>query len=518
MKHFNIALVILALVVIVLCGFIPGECAADELPLLIIHTNDLHGHMEPYVDESLAPPPEKVGGAAYITALIKQLKEKYPGNTLLLDGGDCAMGTPLSNEFRGIPVIEYMNMLHYQAMAVGNHEFDWGLSDLKNMSRHAAFPFLTANVIDRETGEVPSWAKPYHIFQLDGEKIGIIGLTTTKTPEMSNPKNIKTLQFIDPLSVLPQYIEELHQKGVTIIGVLSHTGIIKDREIAEKVPGISFIIGGHSHKALKDPENIRGTVIAQAGAYGMYVGALHLKIDTKTGQVLSLTRKNELIPIIDGSIGKPDREVEELLSPYSVQINRTMNAILGHTEEIISKTPPAGRGDSAIGDLITDILRQQSGAEIFFYNAGGLRNDLPAGNITRGDVYKVLPFDDYIVTMDLTGREILDILTFGTRDGQKMIQVSGLSFNYHSSEKAGKRLTSVKVGESSLKPDKTYRVGTIDYLFNGGDGYMTFKKGKNIRSGTMLVRNIVYDGIKARGTITVPSSSRIIITGKTSVD
>ncbi len=488
----------------------PASAQADEVKLCIIHINDLHGYLLPYEDRNLAPPPEKVGGGAYIAARIKELKKAYKDSYILLDAGDIAQGTPISNEFRGEPVIEFMNAVGIEATTLGNHEFDWGQDTLKKMLSQEKFPCICANVLDSTTGKLASFIRePYHIFTVQGVQIGIIGIASPATPKMSFEYNIKGLRFEDPDKILPGYIRELREKGVQLVGILSHCGIEGDKKMAEQISGIDFIIGGHTHKAIIDPLKVNNTIIVSAGAYGMYVGALALTVDRPSGKILSYTDKNELYPIIDSQIA-PDPEVASLVEKYYLRLKPIMEEVIAQSKDEITKSPAPGRGDSPIGNVITDFLRTSSKTDVFFFNAGGLRAPLPKGPITRDDIYKVLPFDDFIVTMELTGQEILDTITQGV-SGSKIIQVSGITFSFYPSRSGKDRIAEVKVGNAPLDLSKTYRVGTINYLSRGGDGYDTFTKGRNIENNPELIRDVVYRVIKDKKSIGLPPEKRIVI-------
>jgi len=488
----------------------PALSQTEEVKLCIIHINDLHGYLLPYEDRNMAPPPEKVGGAAYVAAKIEELKKANKGSCILLDAGDIAQGTPLSNEFRGEPVIDFMNKVGFDATTLGNHEFDWGIDTLRKMLSREKFPCICANVLDSKTGKLASFIRePYTILTAAGIRIGIIGITTPDLPKMSFEYNVRGLRFENPEKILPGYIRELREKGVQLVGILSHCGVEGDVKMAENVQGIDFIVGGHSHKALMEPLKVKNTIIVQAGAYGMYVGALTLTIDRSSGKILSYTDRNVLHPVINNLI-TPDAEVAEMMDKYYLRLKPIMEEVIGQSKEEITKIPETGRGDMPIGNFITDLLREYSGADIFFLNAGGLRAPLPKGPVTRDDVYKVLPFDDFTVTMDLSGQEVMDTIVQGV-SGSKIIQVSGITVSFYPSMNGRDKISEVKVGDKPLDLSKTYKVGTINYLSRGGDGYATFSKGKNIVNDPELIRDVVCRIIKEKKSIEIPQDKRLVI-------
>jgi len=495
--------------------FLPAAAADNEdtVPLTIIHTNDFHGYLLPYEDRKLAPPPGRVGGAAYITTIIKRLKAKNPNRTLVLDAGDIAQGTPLSNEFRGIPVVEYMNAIPFDATTLGNHEFDWGQKTLAKMRKTMRFPCICANVVNSITGATPSFVVPYRIFNLDGVKVGIIGVTTPTIPSISYPENIKNLTFLEPGEVVEKYVRILQERGVSIIGVLSHLGVEDDKKLAARVPGITFITGGHSHTVLKEGLRVGDTIITQAGAYGMYVGTLSMTVNRKTGKAILASEKDLLIPVIahgEGSV-PPDPEVEALVNRYNAQIRSIMEEVLGTAETDIPKISLPGRGDTPLGNLVTDLLQEDTGTEIFIHNTGGIRSPIGKGPITKEAVYRVLPFDDYIITANLTGEQVREVLTHGINQ-EKLVQVAGLTLVVEGGKGEKRTLKDVRLADGSpLAPSRIYRVGTINFLFFGGDGYTTFLHGTNPIYGKSLTREIMYVAVKKRKTIDAPADRRILI-------
>jgi 2',3'-cyclic-nucleotide 2'-phosphodiesterase (5'-nucleotidase family) len=500
---------------LLLLVFIPVSAGAagtdrDTVTLSIIHTNDFHGYLLPYEDRKLAPPPEKIGGAACITTIIKELRARNPRGTLILDAGDIAQGTPLSNEFRGIPVTKYMDMLPFDATTLGNHEFDWGQANLRKIRDSETFPCLCANIINRKTGEVPDFVVPFKVFEREGIKIGIIGVTTPTLPSISYPENIKDLSFIEPEEPVKNYMAQLHDRGVQVIGILSHLGVEKDKKLAEAVPGISFITGGHSHTVLKEGLMVGDTLITQTGAYGMYVGHTEMKIQKKSGKILIPTLHEELIPVIDRNV-QPDREVEAMLEAYHTRIRAIMDEVLGTAETDIPKTPSPGRADSPLGNLITDLLKKETGADIFIHNTGGLRAPIDKGPITKEEIYRVLPFEDYAMSAILTGAQVQEILIHGISQ-EKYVQVSGVTMVVEGGKGENRKLKEVKLTNGSLlEPEKHYRVGTINFLFFGGDGYTSFLSGKERFYSKILTREMIYEAVRKRKTLEAPSDCRIIV-------
>ncbi|MBI2267378.1 MAG: metallophosphatase [Armatimonadetes bacterium] len=230
---------------------LPGYGFCEEHTLLILHTNDFHGHLSPWVNKALAPPPREIGGSAYMAALIRKYREKNP-RALLLDAGDIAQGTMVSNLFKGAPVLAVMNALKYDAGTLGNHEFDWGLPATLGMIKQARFPVLCANVRSRATGKLLPGTRPYVILKEGDIKIGLIGLITPETPQVTHPKNVKGLEFLPPLEVIRRYYPIVKSHGADLVMALSHCGLGEDRQIARGTNLLDAIIGGHSHTELRE--------------------------------------------------------------------------------------------------------------------------------------------------------------------------------------------------------------------------------------------------------------------------
>jgi 2',3'-cyclic-nucleotide 2'-phosphodiesterase (5'-nucleotidase family) len=456
----------------------------QPVDLTIIHINDFHGRLLPSLVKSVHET-LPVGGAAYLAYMIREKRTKNPEGTLLLSAGDMFQGSAVSNTFRGEPVIEIMNYLKFDAMAIGNHEFDWGMDVLKTLRRSAAFPFLSANIAanseDQKNGNL-SWIIPYHILERKGLKIAVIGITTPETPYSTKQENVKDITFLDPEKVLPAIIREARAKGANFIILLSHSGLDADKRLAEVVPGINLIVGGHSHTAVMKPEMVSETIIVQAGYHGIYLGTLELKIEPDAGMVRAYTKEKELEIVYAGPENKTDERVEKIVNIYNDQLKESFAQVIGESSVDLVRNDIA---ESNIGNLVSDAIREATGADIAFESSGGIRTDLPRGKITREQVYGLLPFDDIVITMDLSGKQILEILEQSATLEKGMLQVSGITVVYDVTKYPGSRVVKVSVGNKPLEPKTTYRVAVNDFLAAGGDKFKTFKEGKNATYGDM---------------------------------
>ncbi|MDD5232354.1 MAG: bifunctional UDP-sugar hydrolase/5'-nucleotidase [Syntrophales bacterium] len=484
----------------------PARGAAAEITIL--HVNDTHGHILPLPERNRdgSPGSALIGGAANLAAMIEKERRANPSGTLLLSGGDMFQGTPISNVFRGRPVLEIMNELKFDAMAVGNHEFDWGRAALEKLSAAAAFPFLTANIRDSR-GNVPKWAKQYIILRKNSLNIAVIGLTTTDTPISIKPGNVKGLIFSRPENVLPVLIREVRRKGADMVIVLSHLGLDADRELGAAVPGIQVIVGGHSHTAVFRPVTAGSAVVVQAKCCGEYLGVLRLKVDRKTGEVLSHTREGALLTVYSRPRDPADARIAGIVRGYDDLIRGEFSRAVGETSADLARS---SRQESNIGNLVADAMRNAAGAQIAFQNSGGIRTDIPRGKITMEQVFTALPFDNYIVAIDLTGRRIMQILERNARADHGLLQVSGLRVAYDMRNEPGTRLAEVSLNGVPLDPERLYRVAVNDFLAAGGDGLAEFREGKNIEYGDDL-REAVVRYLRDRSPVNPKIEGRINI-------
>ena len=484
-----------------------GTAQHHPVNLTILHINDTHGHLLPFVSfpKKLAGQGEKAGGAAFLARMIEQERDQNPDGTLLLSAGDMFQGTPISNLFHGKPVIEIMNYLHFDAMALGNHEFDWGQGVLHSIISEARFPVLSANVTTRD-GKLIKGVKPYIILDKKGVRIAIIGLTTPQTRYTTKADNVVGLKFSWPESVMPPLIREVKAKGASIVIALTHLGLYDDRRLASEVKGIDLIVGGHSHTAITDPVVQSGTVIVQAGCYGLYLGVMKIAFDPEAKKIVSFTGNNELLPVSPRS-APADPRVAKIIDEYEAKIKPQFAKTIGTADVDLKRN---FTGESRLGDLIADAMRSSSGAQIAFQNRGGIRADIPAGPVTMEEVFTVLPFDDNIVSMNLSGKQVRQALEQSVAHGDVTLQVSGIRAVFDMSKPPGERAVSIEVAGKPLDDQASYRVATNDFLAAGGDRFNLFKHGRDFSTGQSQLEAVV-DYIGRNSPIKAGSMRRMIV-------
>ena len=457
--------------------------AADRIQ--IIHTDDIHGHLD-FDTVGSGSSSFAQGGMAALAGQVAALRQRAPDRTLLLDGGDAWQGTFISNVNKGQAVTKAMSLMRYDAMSVGNHDFDWGQDVLAQRAKEAAFPFLATNVVQTSTGTLPSYLQPYIVKDLGVAKVGIIGVTNPASNTIVKATSIAGLQFGPAKDVKP-YVDELRPK-VDILVVLAHIGSGDATNLARDVPGIDVIVASHDHAPLQTARLEGSTTIVDAGAYTQYVGHLEIVVDPATHKMKDAIRSAELTAVATSKAVKADPQIAAIVDAERAEADKYTSRVVG---TLTSALDGSSRDENAIGDLIGDAFveygRQQGWeTDVAFYNAGGIRASLRAGPVTYGQLYQVLPFGNAIVNVDLTGAQLKEVLEDASgRAGR--LQIGGGSWVYRFTDPAGQRVLEATIAGQPLDATRVYHVATIDYLLLGGDGHTWFAKGTNVIYGDVEV-------------------------------
>jgi 5'-nucleotidase/UDP-sugar diphosphatase len=451
----------------------------------ILHVNDFHGFAQPYKPFGSE---DLLGGISVLAGVADGLRREKP--TLLLAAGDMVQGHAWANLFQGKSVVEVMNRMAFDAMVVGNHEFDFGQKVLKERISEAAFPVLGANV------KGFAGLKPYVVKEVGGVRVAVIGVVTPDTATATHPRNVAGLQFLPPEAVVERALQELRGKADLFV-VLSHIGYQADRILAEKVKGIDIIVGGHSHTRIDSPSPVGATLIVQAWEHGKALGVVDVTVED--GKVIRSAGRLEMIR---PTRPEGDADIEGIVQTYQEKMDAVLNGKVGEAEVDLDGENVRKR-ETNLGDLVTDIMRRTAKADVALINGGGIRTSIAKGEIRVRDIYSVLPFDNYIVAIRLTGSQIREALEHGVssvgEDSGRFPQVSGLRFRYAPSAPAGSRVREILIGGKPVDPRKEYTVATIDYLAAGGDGYKAF--GEAVRSskdfsligGVLTGEKLVYN-------------------------
>ena len=481
-KYLLFFLIILSLLV---SGCATAPYQKDvESQLTILYTNDHHGNFWKNRHGE--------GGFAAQKTLVDQIRKEVKsagGHVLLLSAGDINTGIPESDLLDAEPDFKAMWAIGYDAMALGNHEFDNPPDVLMKQKQWAVFPFLSANTVKKSTGK-PLF-DDFKIWDFDGLKVAVIGLITADTPELVIATNVEKLEFKDPVEVAKSTVPKLRKKAAVVIA-LAHMGFYENAQygssapgvvtLARSVPGIDVIVGGHSHNKIAEPVVENGTLILQAADDGKYVGRLDLTF--KNG-VVSM-QGNRLIPVnlkkkvkkggktervlIEEEI-KEDPDMLALLTPFYEQGQSKLAKVIGSTPDVfVGERKTVRSQETNLGNLIARTQRLKVGADVAIMNSGGIRTSIAKGDITYKDVLKVQPFSNSICLVTLTGKELkkyCEIAANKTAGSGAFAQ-----FDNANVVMQGKSLESLSVGGTPVDDTKKYRLAINSFIAAGGDGYM----------------------------------------------
>ena len=488
---------LLALIVLAL----PLWPARAEKPftLTIIHTNDVHDRVDPvtaYNNTCGAKDRAKkrcYGGYARLMTLIHSLR-KSSKNPIVLSGGDQFQGSLFYRTYKGRLAVQAMNLIGYDATAIGNHEFDDGPAVLARFIRAAHFPVVATNIDVTHEPALNRLIRSFTTLQVGGQEIGIVGYTTVETPALS--KTGKRVVFLRPETALTGAVAILKFRGINKIIAVSHAGFNRDKQVAAAVDGIDVIVGGHTNTLLsntargaqgpypvvvKSPSG-KPVLVVQAYAFSRYVGKLEVAFD-KAG--VPTKWKGDLVPVGFDIAKHPKMEalINAMRGPVDALRKKTVGQLAtgfdGSTETCRSR-------ECTMGNMVADALvwkTRAQGTQIAFINGGGVRASMAKGPATMGSILVVLPFQNSVATLKLKGHDIRAALEHGVsqvKEGAgRFPQVSGLRFVWDPDKPIGRRVVWVEVRDGKrwvpMKDEAVYKVATIDYLRRGGDGYKVFK-------------------------------------------
>jgi len=478
--------------------------AAETIKLRVFHTNDIHGWIMPRPDKFQTN--RLVGGAAALAALIA----KESGPKLVLDAGDWWQGTPEGSLTKGEAVADVFNAIGYDAIVIGNHEYDNGGEDLKALVAKMKIPVLSANTYG-DDGKLVPWVRPWILKEVAGVKVGILGLTTANMARLSFPKNVAGLVFRREVDAAREAVKELKKKGATVIIAVTHIGLEQegkpkfegDQTLAREVPGIDLIVGGHSHTFLNRPvQGENGTLIVQSGQYLQKAGRATLEIDPKTKKVVASA--GELIDLWPDRVGE-DPAVQAIVARHVDAVGKVFETVIATAPEAMSRE--ADR-ESALGGWMTDCYRETLGVDTALQNGGGIRADLPAGPVTLRSIFNLMPFDNSLVKLNMKGSDIRALFDHAVGMG-RIAQLSGADIEYFRPKPAGERLVSVKVRGAPLDDAATYSIATLDFLTSGGDGYSIFERFVSSEPTGVLARDMLNACARRQAVIAAPAAGRL---------
>ncbi|WP_037310377.1 bifunctional metallophosphatase/5'-nucleotidase [Ruegeria halocynthiae] len=469
--------------------------AAAEYKLTILHTNDFHARFEPInkydsgCDAEDNAEGKCFGGSARLVTAVEEARGRVE-NSILVDGGDQFQGTLFYTYYKGKVAAEFMNKLGYDAMTVGNHEFDDGPEVLRGFIDTVDFPVLMSNADVADEELLADKIKKSTVIEVGGEKIGLIGLTPEDTHDLASPG--PNVTFSDPVPAVQAEVDRLTGEGVNKIVVLSHSGYGVDQRVAQETTGVDVIVGGHSNTYLSNvsdkaagpyPTVVNGVQIVQAYAYGKFLGELNVTFDDD-GNVVQAAGE----PLIMDNTVTEDQAALDRIAELAEPLEEIRNKVVANAADAIEGDRSVCRvQECEMGNLVADAMLERvadQGVQIAIANSGGLRASIDPGEVTMGEVLTVLPFQNTLSTFEISGQGVIDALENGVSQVEeakgRFPQVAGMIFTWDPAVAPNEgRVAEVMVADGDgfvpIDPSATYLVVTNNYVRNGGDGYNMFE-------------------------------------------
>jgi 2',3'-cyclic-nucleotide 2'-phosphodiesterase/3'-nucleotidase len=502
-------LIIFSLAFLLILSSISFVLAAEK-EIVVLSINDFHG--------SLAPSGKNVGAAKLVDA-IKTEKAKNPEGTIIVSAGDNYQGSAMSNLLYGEPVSAMFKEMGLELSAVGNHEFDWGIDRITKWVEDGGFTFVGTNIYDKRTNQPVDWAEPFVIIEKKGIKVGFIGLATPETVYKALKANVENYEFRDPVETIKEWIPKIKDAGADIIIALTHLGAFQDKEgnisgeaaALSEVDGVEAVISAHTHQSISGLVN--GKPLVQAYYNGRSVAKLTFVFD----------ENNKLVsaePSLDNLYERPDTLKDDantlaIYMKYEEELGPVLGKILGKTTVALDHDRYAG--PSLLGEWTCEIMKDKVGVQIAMTNGGGLRVPIPAGDITAGILYEVMPFDNTLYTMKLSGADVKANIEHGIMNEDiGWVQIAGVKVTYDPKAEAGNRITSMSLEDGTpVEMDKYYTVVTNDFMATGGDKY-NFDNALDKLDTFIPVRDAMMDAVEKAGVISPEKQNWLseAITGK----
>lgn len=488
--------------------------AAEPGEVHLFAFNDLHGHLEPPAAGNGLIGEYTAGGAAYLATHLDRLRAAYPDSAVLSAGDNIGASPLVSSLFYDEPTIEFLNRVDTAASAVGNHELDHGVLELARLSKGgcapdgcspgepftgADFDFLAANLTNAR-GELPPEVRPWTMIEAGGHKIGVVGTVTPDTVNLVFPEGIRGYTFGDQAEAINKYVPAMQQAGAETVVALVHDGggqgapakttdyngcaeISPDvPELAARTgPAVQVILTAHSHQPYVC--EFDGKVVTQGSSYGRLVTDVTLRFDDD-GKVTAGAVNRVVTRDVE-----PDPEITGLIDFFTAQAAPRAGRVVGTATAPLAKASATGESPlgAVIADAMLDVTGESAQAVAAFMNPGGVRADIDQGPITYGNIYETQPFGNQVVTLTLTGRQILDLLEqqWDNESKPAVLSVAGLSYAYDDTAPPGAKVIddSVRIAGEPLNEVAVYRVSTNNFLASGGDGFTMFTRGTDTTVG-----------------------------------
>lgn len=451
------------------------DTIAEDFTLRILHTNDIHASIDDF---------------ANISYFLNEQRSEVD-HSLYLDAGDIFSGNPVVDLNYGVPMIELLNEMNLDLMTIGNHEFDYGQEELQKRRNESEFKWLSANteVVDPSIPIQP--VDPYEIFEFGDVTVGVLGIT--QNPPASNPSGLVGLEFNPYVETALEYSYLRDQVDIFI--ALTHIGYPDDVRLAEEVDFFDVIIGAHSHTTLDELDIVNGTPIAQTGSNGRNVGVIDISLVDGFVAVNGYLQSVE--ELADDDINST---VQAMIDGYNAESEELLSQVLGHTNTGLDRDD-RWQKDVALGNMITDALRNFANTDIAITNNGGIRASIEPGDITAGDIFTVDPFGNGVSIIKMTGHDIKDIIAYSFHRSldsygpQIDLQTSGMTYIVYTDENGHFADADLFVNGEAMDLDATYTIATNSFIVDGGDGY-DFSKATIIQADAGVVTNALIQFIE----------------------
>ena len=522
--------IMLALLVYSFAG--TAATAPERTQVVVLSTTDLHGNIYP-IDYYTNKPDTR--GLAKIATAVKQARESNP-NLLLLDSGDTIQGTPLAyfhnkkNNAPPDPMMLTMSALKYDAMAVGNHEYNFGLKNLEKARREASFPWISSNTYKAGTNE--TYYQPYIIKEVGGVRVGVLGLTTPGIPNWENPQNYSGLEFRETVGEAKKWVPILRGKErVDLVVISMHMGVEEDLRtgelnpssmpnenaavrIAREVPGIDLILMGHTHREVPSLF-VNGVLLIQANHWGRHLARADIYLEKQEGGEgrWRVVAKSGRTIAMDERI-KPDEEILALAKPYDAETQSWLGRVIGESSAELTATN-ARFQDSAILDLIQRVQLEAGKADVSMSAVFNQQARIPKGPVTVRDIAGLYVYENTLVTLEVTGRQLKEALEHSARyflpyvAGKRPSELvnsqipsynfdmaEGVTYDLDITRPPGDRIQNLRLKGKEIAPGQKLRLVTNNYRVNGGGGYTMYKNAPVIYKSSEEIRELIIDWVE----------------------
>jgi 2',3'-cyclic-nucleotide 2'-phosphodiesterase/3'-nucleotidase len=517
----------------------------DRVQITILGTTDLHGNIDP-IDYYTNKPDNR--GFAKVATLIKRIRKEQP-NTMLIDSGDTIQGSPLES-FHGRknnsptdPMMLVMNSMNYDAMTVGNHEYNFGLKVLEKARSEAKFPWLSANTYDK-ANQQPHY-KPYIVKEVAGVKIGVLGLTTPGIPNWDNPPNYAGLEFHEPVAEARKWVPILReQEKADVVVIAMHMGLEEDLRtgevspgqvpheneaiaIANEVPGVDVIFMGHTHRDVPSLY-INGVLLTQANYWGRHLARADLYLQ-KAGSGWRMYAKSARTIPSDDRV-EPDPDVVKLAEPYDRETQGWLARVIGQSSEELTARDARFR-DTAILDLIQKVQMDAGKADVSMVANFNANARIAKGPVSVRDIAGLYVYENTLVVLEVTGQQLKDALEHSAKYFKEYVPgkpasdlvddkipaynfdiAEGVTYDLDISKRIGQRIQNLRFHGQPLSPTKKLRLATNNYRVNGGGGYDMYKNAPVVYRGSEEIRELIIDWLEKNKTVpTTPNNNWRII-------